>query len=65
MHAHSNVAAGTRVHGEDGVSGQFDYSPQRIERLIEQGRQAAQRAIERPERSPAGVAEVRSARARR
>jgi NTE family protein len=50
---------------EDGVSGQFDYSPQRIERLIEQGRQAAQRAIERPERSPAGVAEVRSARARR
>jgi len=48
---------------EDGVSGQFDYSPQRIERLIEEGRQAAQRAIERPGRT--GVAEVRSARARR
>jgi NTE family protein len=30
---------------EDGVSGQFDYSPRRIERLIEQGRDAARRAL--------------------
>lgn len=30
---------------EDGVSGQFDYSPRRIERLIEQGRVAAAQAL--------------------
>lgn len=30
---------------EDGVSGQFDYSPGRIERLIAQGREAARRAL--------------------
>ena len=30
---------------EDGVSGQFDYSPSRIERLIAQGRDAAEQAL--------------------
>ncbi len=30
---------------EDGVSGQFDYSPERVERLIEQGRAAAEQAL--------------------
>lgn len=30
---------------EDGVSGQFDYSPRRIERLIEQGKAAAAQAL--------------------
>jgi NTE family protein len=30
---------------EDGVSGQFDYSPDRIERLLDQGRRAASHAL--------------------
>jgi NTE family protein len=30
---------------EDGVSGQFDYSPRRIDELIEAGREAAQRTL--------------------
>ena len=50
---------------EDGVSGQFDYSPARLERLLEEGRQAARRAIERPAPLPVAASGLRRARARR
>ena len=47
--AHSHDAAdrgaGALTAPEDGVSGQFDYSPDRIERLLDQGRRAASRAL--------------------
>ena len=35
-----------RSLAEDGVSGHFDYSPTRIEQLIDQGRDAARRTVE-------------------
>jgi hypothetical protein len=33
---------------DDGVSGQFDYSPERVERLVAQGRAAARQAFDSP-----------------